>query len=111
MRSLFLSSVLAVGCLALEAGLPQKAARAQSAAGTPDYAQPHTVPGEWSHYYYGSPYYNWRGQEQWRQHNWQWSEGRSFYPGYRYYSYPHYGTQFNGGGYHYFAPGYYYPRQ
>ena len=44
MRSLFLTSVLAVGCLALEAGLP-KAARAQSAAGTPDYAQSYTERG------------------------------------------------------------------
>jgi len=110
MRSLLLTGVLLVSSLGLRAAFPDNA-KAQSAAGTPDYAQPHTVPGEWSHYYYGSPYYNWRGQEQWRQHNWQWSEGRSFYPGYRYYSYPHYGTQFNGGGYHYFAPGYYYPRQ
>ena len=110
MRSLLLTSFFA---LALGLGpVFSENAQAQSAAGTPDYAQSHTVPGEWSHYYYGPPYYNWRGQEQWRQHNWQWGEGRSFYPGYRYYSYPQFGTtQFNGGGYHYWAPGYYYPRQ
>ena len=110
MRSLLLKSVLLNSSLGLSVAFPSDV-KAQSAAGTPDYAQSYTVPGEWSHYFYGPPYYNWRGQEQWRQHNWQWSEGRSFYPGYRYYSYPHYGTQFNGGGYHYFAPGYYYPRQ
>jgi hypothetical protein len=110
MRSLLLTGALLVSSLGLGAVFPDNA-KAQSAAGTPDYAQSHTVPGEWSHYFYGPPYYNWRGQEQWRHHNWQWSEGRSFYPGYRYYSYPHYGTQFNGGGYYYFAPGYYYPRQ
>jgi hypothetical protein len=109
MRSLLWTSVLSVSSLGLAAVFSDNA-KAQSAAGTPDYAQSYTVPGEWSHYYYGPPYYNWRGQEQWRQHHWQWSEGRSFYPGYRYYSYPHYGTQFNGGGYHYFAPGYYYSR-
>jgi hypothetical protein len=108
MRSL-LMSVLLVSSLALTAVFPHEV-QAQSAAGTPDYAQSYTVPGEWSHYYYGAPYYNWRGHEQWRHHNWQWSEGRSFNPGYRYYSYPQYGTQFNGGGYYYFAPGYYYPR-
>jgi len=110
MRFLLWKSVLLIGSVAMSMGLSGEA-KAQSAAGTPDYAQSYTVPGEWNHYYYGPPNYNWRGQEQWRQHNWQWSEGRSFYPGYRYYSYPHYGTQFNGGGYHYFAPGYYYPRQ
>jgi hypothetical protein len=110
MRSILLTGFLMVGSLGMWVGSPSDAL-AQSAAGTPEYAQPHTTRGDWTHYYYGPPYYNWRGQEQWNRHHWQWSEGRSFYPGYRYYSYPQYGTYFNGGGYHYFAPGYYYPHQ
>jgi len=109
-RSLLLKTLMIIGSLSMGLGLTD-AVQAQSAAGTPDYAQPHTTRGDWTHYYYGPPYYNWRGQEQWRHHDWMWNEGRSFYPGYRYYGYPQYGTQFNGGGYYYFAPGYYYPRQ
>src|SRR5262249_41776597 len=110
MRSLFLTSCLMVVSLTAWAWYPDRVL-AQSAAGTPDYAQSQTERGNWAHYYYGPPYYNWRGQEQWNRHQWQWSEGRSFYPGYRYYGYPQYGAHFNGGGYYYFAPGYYYPRQ
>jgi hypothetical protein len=110
MRRLIAKLLLTVGSLGLLAALPTDA-KAQSAAGTPDYAIPRTAPGNWQHYYYGPPYYNWRGHEQWRNNDWQWQQGRYFYPGYRYYAYPQYGTEFYGGGHYSFAPGYYYPRQ
>lgn len=110
MRSLILSAVLTLGSLVAWAVVPPNA-KGQSAAGTPEYAQPHYSQGDWTSHFYGPPYYNWRGQNQWHSHEWMWKEGRSFYPGYRYYSYPQYGTRVYGGGYQAFEPGYYYPRQ
>ncbi len=110
MRSIVLRTIMLLGCLGIWATLPANA-QAQSAAGTPDYAQPNYSPGDWTSHFYGPPYYNWRGQNQWHGHQWMWQEGRSFYPGYRYSSYPQYGTRVYGGGHYSFEPGYYYPRQ
>ena len=108
MRSLILTAVMTLGPMSAWAIFPPMV-KSQSAAGTPAYAQPNYSQGDWTSHFYGPPYYNWRGQQQWHSHEWMWQNGRSFYPGYRYYSYPQSGVPVYGGGRHYLAPGYYHP--
>ncbi len=98
MRVPVLSIAIMLASLGLTAGVAHKAeaqapSQGQAARGDTDQ---------------GRFYWHWQGGE--RRPGWTWQEGRHYYPGYRYYAYPHYGTYFNGGGSYYYVPGYFYPR-